>query len=223
MKNKVFYPYIIVVLLMFVLATFSSIKYFGVNAKIFELVALGAGIPFSLLVIGRNQKDKWLCVGFAAFAFTGELLFYLNQTVLGIIFSIVAFGIVFYRLLSENKKTLLFGLVGFVIIATGLYFVFNIFASYAYLLAVLASELIADFVLAVYTYNKGSNLHKPNWFFLAAGMGFFILYELCFITSPLIPITAGIRSMVDMSINTFFVPAYAMATVSFMLFEPRAS
>lgn len=227
MGRKILYPYVIIEFALFFVSILANMTDIGINAEIFTLIGVGLNIPFAALMKTRNLRNRVFAISFTIFAFLGELLYFLGQSLIGEISFLVAFGVMFTLLLMVNKENkviqVVFGAIALVI-GIPLIFVYHLFNNVTFIpLALETGVLLSGFALSFYTYRTIEAKYKPNLFFVMAGLGFFIFFKLCAVANPFVDPTAQFKDLILMCIYAFLIPSIIMSTVSFMLFEPRAS
>jgi len=227
MKNKFFTPFVVTEFICFAMLAFTSMAPIGVDPLIFRLICIGLATLYATIMVAKSALDKWSAIAFSVLSLGGECFLSLskgiNLEMLGNIFYALAFVVVFLRLLIERKKGLILKGSLFLVLSICLFFIFRLFTSMAVPYSIMASALLMSIVLSIIEYNKAEAKNKPNWFFLAVGCFFFLIYETSLVGNPYVADTAGLKSLIELCEISFFLPGIVMTTISFMLFEPRAS
>lgn len=229
MKNKIFYPFIIIEFLLFVFSTIAAMGSVDFSDTYLRFSSVVLCFLFILVAVNRNKTDKIFGSLFAlsiiaAEVFATILSANLINKFMAVLFYVLSQVIVLVRLFKELKikiwkDFLVVG--GIIILANVILLLTNTFTWFYFIASVYGVLIINNVVLAIMEYKKTNPLYRPNWFFLAVGLAFIAICHLNVLLQGFVGETAALRSIIDLSAYTFFIPGLVIATVSFMLFEPR--
>lgn len=224
MKNKIFYPYIIIEFLLFIMTTLCSMGSVKIDSNYFSLASIALHIVFMALALVRVKMDRWFGLAFAISMAIGEVVRVFYSSTIAYIFFFLASCSLLYRLLNEKKSRyiIVLAIVGGLILVTNiLLIIFSVWSLYYCLISAVIVLCATSVVLSVVNYKNCSPIYKGNWFFMGAGVAFYGLYTLCSLLSQFVPETAQLSNLIIMSLITFYVPSIILICVSFMFFEPR--
>ena len=226
MKNKVFYPYILIEFALFIACFFFAVNpLFTFNFRILIVIGLGINIVFSLLLTPKEKIDRWFNLVSSIFFFTGELTLYITSSLtLYLLFILLGFATITARLFlieKDSPKIKIVTVITFLLCHIILLFLlaFRLFDLSIFFLLDIVMVSITNILLMIHRYRNGNILHKPNWFFGGSGTIIFVLYILCYVFGPKMDDTAMLKGVVSFGSSVLIIPAVLMLVISFMLFE----